>query len=591
LVVEVHHAPGVGGAGVILGGVAKGFLGHLAPQWRVGHQALDGGGQIQRSNAGLYSRFLPGIKEVPFVGWRKTRLTRSQRIFLLDSAMAGLYAPGDRQGLRKAKDAGARVAVERASPSLLNRRRRLCRGVHFQLSTPEKESNAIMATNNKAAGKAMGKTAKTQKARGAKGETLGVIGLGYVGLPLVVEMANAGFRVIGFDVDARKVDGINAGRSHVEDIAASVLAPLVRSGQVHATTDFADLAKVACVSICVPTPLRKTKDPDISYIMAAVEQIRQRLRKGQTIILESTTYPGTTDEAVLPVLESTGLVVGEDFFLAFSPERVDPGNATWHTRNTPKIVGGLTAKCLKMAIKYYGRVFEKIVPVSSTRCAELVKLLENTFRSVNIGMVNEMALMCNKLGLDVWEVIEAASTKPFGFMPFYPGPGLGGHCIPIDPHYLSWKLKTLNYQARFIEMAGEINGGMPAYVVQKVADALNDESKPVKGSKILVLGVAYKKNVGDVRESPAIDVIRLLEQRGADMAYHDPYVAALHEEGINLKSVDLTDARLKKADCVVVVTDHAAINYARVAKLAKLVMDTRNALKAIKAPKARVVKL
>jgi UDP-N-acetyl-D-glucosamine dehydrogenase len=435
------------------------------------------------------------------------------------------------------------------------------------------------------------KTKRTKVSRTSAAPTLGVIGLGYVGLPLVVEMARAGFRVIGFDVDASKVEGINAGRSHVEDVPAAVLAPLVRRRKVRATTDFAELKQAACISICVPTPLRKTKDPDISYILAAVDQIRMHLRRGQTVILESTTYPGTTDEAVLPVLQSTGLKVGVDFFLAFSPERVDPGNPVWMTRNTPKIVGGITPRCLKMAMKYYGRIFDRIVPVSSTRCAEMVKLLENTFRSVNIGLVNEMALMCDKLKLDVWEVIESAATKPFGFMPFYPGPGLGGHCIPIDPHYLSWKLKTLNYQARFIEMAGEINGAMPAYVVQKVADALNDEAKPVNGARILVLGVAYKKNVSDVRESPALDIIRMLEERGASVTYHDPHVSSIVKDGLTLRSVDLTAARLRRSDCVVIVTDHAAVNVARVARLTRLIVDTRNATKRVRHPKARVVKL
>ncbi|MEN6627917.1 MAG: nucleotide sugar dehydrogenase [Candidatus Sumerlaeia bacterium] len=422
--------------------------------------------------------------------------------------------------------------------------------------------------------------------------TVGVIGLGYVGLPLVVEMARSGgFNVIGFDVSVDKVESINMGKSYIEDIPTSELGPLVREGRIRATYDFSHLEQVEAVSICVPTPLRKTKDPDISYILAAVDEIQQHLQRGQTIILESTTYPGTTDEAVLPVLESTGLNVGEDFYLAFSPERVDPGNPQWKTRNTPKIVGGITEKCTKQAIKYYGRVFENIIPVSSTRCAEMVKLLENTFRSVNIGMVNEMALMCDKLGLDVWEVIEAAATKPFGFMPFFPGPGLGGHCIPIDPHYLSWKLKTLNYQARFIEMAAEINGSMPRYVVQKVADALNDAAKPVNGSKILVLGVAYKRDVSDVRESPALDIIEMLADRGADVTYHDPHVPVLDENSIEMKSVELTAGRLRRADCVVIVTDHKAVNLPMVAREARLIVDTRNATKRLKNPKARIVKL
>jgi UDP-N-acetyl-D-glucosamine dehydrogenase len=436
----------------------------------------------------------------------------------------------------------------------------------------------------------MGKRTQTAQKRPA-GTTLGVIGLGYVGLPLVVEMAKAGYNAMGFDVDARKVDAINAGESYIEDIATKDLKPLVQAGKISATTDFSKLSSVKAISICVPTPLRKTKDPDISYILASVEEIRKYLTAGQTIILESTTYPGTTDEAVLPVLESTGLRVGEDFFLAFSPERVDPGNPVWKTKNTPKIIGGITPACTENARKIYGKIFERIVPVSSTRCAELVKLLENTFRSVNIGLVNELALMCDKLQLNVWEVIEAAATKPFGFMPFYPGPGLGGHCIPIDPHYLSWKLKTLNYQARFIEMAAEINGNMPAYVVQKIADALNEDCKPVKGSKVLVLGVAYKKNVSDVRESPALDVINMLRQRGAQVSYADPHVPVIDEHGIDMKAVEASDSRIRQADCVAILTDHAAFKYDKLGTLAKLIVDTRNAMRKVKNAKARIVKL
>jgi UDP-N-acetyl-D-glucosamine dehydrogenase len=445
--------------------------------------------------------------------------------------------------------------------------------------------------------RSMAATKPSRAKKSAKSSTksstpiLGVIGLGYVGLPLVVEMAHAGFKVIGFDVDSRKTEGINAGRSHIEDVPSEVLGPLARRRKIVATTDFSQLQRADCISICVPTPLRKTKDPDISYILAAVDQIRAYLRRGQTIILESTTYPGTTDEAVMPVLESTGLRVGKDFYLAFSPERVDPGNQVWMTRNTPKIIGGITPACTRQSMKYYGKIFQNLIPVSSTRCAEMVKLLENTFRSVNIGLVNEMALMCDKLDLDVWEVIEAAATKPFGFMKFLPGPGLGGHCIPIDPHYLSWKLKTLNYQARFIEMAGEINGSMPAYVVQKAAEALNDDGKPLNGSRILILGVAYKKNVSDVRESPALDIIRMLQQRGAKVDFHDPFVPVIDEEGHRVKGVDLSDARLRRSDCVVIVTDHDGVNNARVARNAKLIVDTRNATKKIRNPRARVVKL
>ncbi|MCE5231131.1 nucleotide sugar dehydrogenase [bacterium] len=434
----------------------------------------------------------------------------------------------------------------------------------------------------------MSKNASRSKAT----PTVGVIGLGYVGLPLVVEMARTGgFNVIGFDVSIDKVESINNGVSYIEDIPTAELEPLVKSGRIRATWDFSHLEQVEAVSICVPTPLRKTKDPDISYILAAVDEIQQHLQRGQTIILESTTYPGTTDEAVLPVLESTGLKVGEDFFLAFSPERVDPGNPKWKTRNTPKIVGGITDECTRRAVKYYGRVFQNVIPVSSTKCAEMVKLLENTFRSVNIGMVNEMALMCDKLGLDVWEVIDAAATKPFGFMPFYPGPGLGGHCIPIDPHYLAWKLKTLDDQARFIEMAAEINGFMPRYVVQKVSDALNDAAKPVNGSRIIVVGVAYKRDVSDVRESPALDIIEMLADRGADVSYYDPHVPVLHENSIDMKSIELTPGRLRRADCIVIVTDHEAVNLNMVGRESKLIVDTRNATKRLRNPKARIVKL
>lgn len=421
----------------------------------------------------------------------------------------------------------------------------------------------------------------------------GVIGLGYVGLPLLVEIAEAGFQAIGFDVDGDKVAKINNGLSYIEDVPQKELKQLVKKGVLRATTDFSQLTTVKAISICVPTPLRKTKDPDISFILSAVGSIKKYLTPGQTVILESTTYPGTTDEAVLPVLESTGLHVGKDFFLAFSPERVDPANPKYKTKNTPKIIGGITAQCTRQAIEYYGKIFETVVPVSSTRCAEMVKLLENTFRSVNIGMVNEMAVMCDKLKLDVWEVIDAAATKPFGFMPFYPGPGLGGHCIPIDPHYLSWKLRSLNYQAKFIEMAGEINRSMPAYVVQKVADALNDESKPVKGSDILILGVAYKKNVSDVRESPAIDIINMLRERGGNVEYYDPYVPVIsgHELDPAMESTVLTPERLKKADCVVIVTDHSDFDIDMIVKHAGLIVDTRNSTKKAHKPKARIIKL
>jgi UDP-N-acetyl-D-glucosamine dehydrogenase len=408
----------------------------------------------------------------------------------------------------------------------------------------------------------------------------GIVGLGYVGLPLVAELVRAGYRVLGFDVSQRVVDALNAGRSHVQDVASDIIAAAVAEKKFSATTDLARLSEPDAISIAVPTPLSKTKDPDVSYVLAATESIKQALRRGQLIVLESTTYPGTTRELMLPALESTGLKVGEDFFLAFSPERVDPGNPKYGTRNTPKVVGGITPGCLEVAVALYQPAIERLVPVSSTEAAELVKILENTFRSVNIGLVNEMAIVCDKLGVDVWEVIEAAATKPFGFMKFTPGPGVGGHCIPLDPHYLAWKMRTLNYRTRFIELAGEINAAMPEYWVASIADRLNEQSKAVRGSKVLILGVAYKKNIDDIRESPALDVIRLLERRGAEVSYHDPHVPRLHEDGVDLTSRPLTAETLRGVDCAVIVTDHTGVDYALVAREAKLVVDTRHALPA-----------
>ncbi len=408
---------------------------------------------------------------------------------------------------------------------------------------------------------------------------VGVIGLGYVGLPLLVELAKAGFDATGIDVDREKVDSINAGHSHISDITDSQLKPLIDQGNFRATTDWDVISELDAISICVPTPLRKTKDPDISYIVATADQIAPRLRKGQLVILESTTYPGTTEELLQPDFEKSGLKAGEDFYLAFSPERVDPGNAKFNTKNTPKVVGGCTPECGRKAVEYYSRIFDIVVPVSSARCAEMVKLLENTFRSVNIGLVNEMAVMCNKLDLNVWEVIDAAATKPFGFMPFYPGPGLGGHCIPIDPHYLSWKLKALNYTARFIELASEINSHMPEFVVDKVVRALNEDRKAVNGSQILVLGLAYKANVSDVRESPALDIIGLLQQLGGDVNYNDPHVPALQDHGLSMQSVDLSQDRIAAADCVIITTQHAQTDFHMVSQHAKLIIDTRNAMK------------
>jgi UDP-N-acetyl-D-glucosamine dehydrogenase len=406
----------------------------------------------------------------------------------------------------------------------------------------------------------------------------GIVGLGYVGLPLAMELIHAGYRVLGFDISTRVVEGLNAGRSHVQDVASDAVAQAVKAGKLTATADLGRLSEPDAISIAVPTPLSKTKDPDVSYVISATESIKRTLRRGQLVILESTTYPGTTRELMLPSLEATGLKVGQDFFLAFSPERVDPGNPRFGTRNTPKVIGGITPDCLAVTLALYQPAIERLVPVSSTEAAELVKILENTFRSVNIGLVNEMAIVCDKLGVDVWEVIEAAATKPFGFMKFTPGPGVGGHCIPLDPHYLAWKMRTLNYRTRFIELAGEINAEMPEYWVARVADRLNEQGKAVRGSKVLVLGVAYKKDINDIRESPALDVIRLLERRGAVVHYHDPHVPTLHEDGVHLTSVPLTAQMLRDVDCVVIVTDHSGVDYAMVGREAPVVVDTRHAL-------------
>jgi len=408
---------------------------------------------------------------------------------------------------------------------------------------------------------------------------VGVIGLGYVGLPLAVEFARAGFHVTGIDLDQRKVEAINSGHSYIKDVEGDDVERAVREGKLHATGDFGALREVDTISICVPTPLRKTKDPDISYIVSATESIAANFKRGQLVVLESTTYPGTTDEVILPRLSAGGYTAGRDFFLAFSPERVDPGNPQYQTQNIPKVIGGVTPTCIKLATALYSTAIHTVIPVSSPATAEMVKLLENTFRAVNIGLANELAIMCNKLGVDVWEVIQAAATKPFGFMPFYPGPGLGGHCIPIDPHYLSWKLKTLDYNARFIELASEINTNMPNYVLDLVADALNDNSKALRGSRVLVLGVTYKRDIEDVRESPAIDIISLLLGKGAQTDYHDPYVPTLeiadHDEPI--RSVALTEEALRSYDAAVIVTDHTSYDYDWIVAASKLVVDTRNA--------------
>lgn len=416
----------------------------------------------------------------------------------------------------------------------------------------------------------------------------GVVGLGYVGLPLAVEYAEAGLRVVGFDVSAGKVDRLNAGESYIQDISSDVVRHHVTEGRLSATTELSRLSEVDTVNICVPTPLRKTKDPDMSYVVSAAERIAEFLHPGMLIILESTTYPGTTNELLLPMLEKSGLKCGEDFFLCFSPERVDPGNAKYQTRNIPKVVGGITPACTELGRLFYAQSLETVVPVSSTRVAEMVKLLENTFRMINIGMVNELALMCGRMDINVWEVIDAAATKPFGFMPFYPGPGLGGHCIPIDPFYLSWKSRQAGIEARFIELAGHINGQMPHFVVEKVQDALNGHAKPVKGSRIHILGVAYKKNIDDVRESPAIDIIHLLKQRGAVVSFSDPYVADLRHEGQDMDSTGVEEG-CRDADCVVIVTDHKDFDYPAILASSRLIVDTRNAMKGIQSE--RIVRL
>ena len=409
---------------------------------------------------------------------------------------------------------------------------------------------------------------------------VGIIGLGYVGLPLAVEFAKAGYEVIGIDVAEAKVAGINLGHSHIRDVDSATLSPLVNKKRLTATTDFSVLAELDTVNICVPTPLRKTKDPDLSFIVAAGEQVARYAHPGMLVTLESTTYPGTTDELILPMLEREGFHVGRDFFLCFSPERVDPGNPRFTTANIPKVVGGVTPACTEMATLFYRQALENVVPVSSTRVAETVKLLENTFRMINIGLVNETATMCERLGIDVWEVIDAAATKPFGFMPFYPGPGLGGHCIPIDPFYLSWKSKQAGVEARFIELAGQINSQMPHFVVEKIQNALNDRSRSVRGSHIHILGVAYKRDIDDVRESPALDIIALLEKRGARVTYSDPFVPTLQMEGGQMQSQELAPS-LQSADCAVIITDHASFDYPEIVRSARLIVDTRNALRGL----------
>jgi len=417
---------------------------------------------------------------------------------------------------------------------------------------------------------------------------VGVLGLGYVGLPLAVEFAKAGFDVVGIDVQQSKVDQFNSGQSYIKDVPASTFGPLIKSGKLRATTDFSVIRTLDTIDICVPTPLRKTKDPDMSFVIAATEAIAQHIHPGLLVMLESTTYPGTTDELLLPKLSASGLQVGKDFFLCFSPERVDPGNPNFQTANIPKVVGGITAACTETGALFYQQALQVVVPVSSTRVAEMVKLLENTFRMINIGLVNELAVMSSRMNIDVWEVIDAAATKPFGFMPFYPGPGLGGHCIPIDPFYLSWKSKEAGIEARFIELAGHINGRMPEFVVEKIQNALNEATKSVRGSKVHILGVAYKRDIDDVRESPALDIMMLLDRLGAHVSYSDPYVESVRLSDHVLHSQDMLPS-VGAADCVVIVTDHTGLDYASVIESSRVIVDTRNALKGFRS--AKIVRL
>ena len=418
---------------------------------------------------------------------------------------------------------------------------------------------------------------------------LAVIGLGYVGLPLAVEFAKAGFTVTGIDISKKKVDDLNAGKNYIQDVDTAELAQLVESGRLRATNDYAAIKKVDCISVCVPTPLSKTGDPDISFMLEARDAILPFLRPGTLFVLESTTYPGSTHELLVNPLNDRGFQVGKDVFVAFSPERVDPGNPMYKTSNTPKVIGGATKTCTALACELYASVMDTVIPVSSCTAAEMTKLLENTFRSINIGLVNEIAIMCKFLDVDVWEVIRAASTKPFGYMPFYPGPGLGGHCIPIDPLYLSWKLKTLDYKARFIELADEVNSSMPDQVITLVSDALNTRKKSINGSRILLLGIAYKKDIDDLRESPALTIYERLKKRGARLLFHDPYIPSFRTDDGVMTSVKLTTRLLKSVDCVVIVTDHSSIDYRAVVTHASLVVDTRNATSGIKNKK--IIKL
>ena len=420
---------------------------------------------------------------------------------------------------------------------------------------------------------------------------MGVIGLGYVGLPLAIALSKAGFQVTGIDVDGEKIRQLEVNSSYIEDVPSSEIATARSEGRFEASSDFSVLTRLDVIHICVPTPLTRSKDPDVSYMAKAVEEIRRRLRSGQLVILGSTTYPGTTHDLFVPMLEETGLRVGEDFCLAFAPERIDPANQDFKIREIPKVVGGETPKCRDLARRVFETVFDEVVPVSSTQSAEMVKLLENTFRAINIGLANEVALMCRRLGLDVWEVIEAAATKPYGFMKFLPGPGLGGHCIPVDPSYLAWKMKSLNFPARFIDVATEINTHMPEHVVERVGELLNQERLAVNGSRILILGVSYKRDVGDLRESPSLDVIKLLAEKGGDVSFHDPFVGECEVEGAVYKTVDLDEAVLSESDLVVILTDHREVDYDLVAEKAARIFDTRNAMKEIENPRAQITKL
>jgi UDP-N-acetyl-D-glucosamine dehydrogenase len=441
---------------------------------------------------------------------------------------------------------------------------------------PDRQISAVLEGHETA-----GQLAKKISDRNARA---GVVGLGYVGLTLAVEMAQAGFSVTGIDLDKRKVESINNGVSFLLDVPSKILGPLVAKKKLEATVSAAALAQLDAVSICVPTPLKKTKEPDLSHVVAAAESVRKHLRRGQLIVLESTTYPGTIRELVLPILEKSGLSAGKDFFLAFSPERIDPGNLTYSTRTIPKVISGVTPVCGALAALFYGQFVEKLVPVSTPECAEMVKLLENTFRSVNIALANELAVMCRKFGVNVWEVVEAAKTKPFGFMPFYPGPGLGGHCIPVDPHYLTWKARLSGYEPRLIELAAHINEEMPLFTVARVSDLLNERQKSLKGSNILGLGVAYKRDTSDIRESPALEVLTGLAEKGAAIQYSDPYVPSFDFNGKVLQSVKLKPAVLRRVDCVVLLTDHSTFDYEMIAAHSPLVLDTRNALKKFSGP-------